>query len=116
MLALVEIENTLEIEYELQLESLGEQALRDLMAELPARRLPPNRPRRRVSVERLGPDLRTVAWWCAAQIVARDAQLVSNGPLLSSGADFFLAASQTKEELCRCTCMNAPERERNKFR
>jgi len=42
--------------------------------------------------------------------------LVSNGPLLSSDADFFLAASQTKEEPCRCTCMNVPERERNRFR
>jgi len=43
MLTLAEIESTLQIEYELQLESLDEQSLRDLLADTAAlRRLAPS--------------------------------------------------------------------------
>jgi len=66
MLTLAEIESTLQIEYELQLEALGEQALRDLMAD-PAglRQLAPRHLR--------DAELRMIAEATLAELVARKA-------------------------------------------
>jgi hypothetical protein len=127
MLTLAEIESTLQIEYELQLEALGEQALRDLPAE-PAgfRQLAPRHlsdaevrtiaeatlaelvPRKAPASELpalpgspwngRAPDLCTAARRCTAQIVAREALFVSSGSLLTLDADLFFSPSSRQRK------------------
>jgi hypothetical protein len=73
MLTLDEIESTLQIEYELRLEALGQQALRELLDDAPALRA--------FAPHHLSDDeVRTIAENTLAELVARNAPEVPEPP------------------------------------